>query len=359
MSLQDIIASRIENNGPITIAEYMSLCLTHPEFGYYMRRDPLGANGDFVTSPEISQIFGELIGLWFVHQWEKLGKPKCILAEPGPGRGTLMADMLRATKKVNGFHEAISVRLMEVSPALKQKQWNTLAGKHHDIEWLESFDALDEKPLFLVGNEFLDALPIRQFIWQDNAWRERLIACTDNQFSFVTPAQAGVLSNRLREWLDKIPASAGMTVEYCEPALDFTYAIAEHIKNHGGAALLIDYGYVSDAKGDTLQAMRKHQYFEILGKPGTADITAHVDFAAIKQTAEDAGARVFGATPQGKFLMKIGAGQRVQKLVANASPEQGAALISGLERIASPEKMGDLFKVLAIMPDSIEHAEGF
>lgn len=353
MSLQDIITARIDTNGPITIAEYMALCLTHPEFGYYMKRDPFGSEGDFVTSPEISQIFGELIGLWLAAQWQKMGKPKVVLAELGPGRGTLMADLLRATRKISGFHEAMSVRLVEISPALKQKQWNALAGRHHDVEWIDSLAALDNKPLLLVANEFLDALPIRQYVWQNDAWHERLVAHKDGQLSFVTSPK-GTKNIALPEGTKE-----GDIAESCKPALDYTIAISKHIKAHGGAALLIDYGYTQGSKGDTLQAMRKHQYFEILGKPGTADITAHVDFAALKQAVEAAGASAFGATPQGKFLMKIGAGQRVQKLVANASEEQGAALISGLERLASPDKMGDLFKVLAIMPPATEHAEGF
>jgi NADH dehydrogenase [ubiquinone] 1 alpha subcomplex assembly factor 7 len=357
MSLLDLIREKITESGPISIADYIELALSHPEFGYYMKKDPLGKDGDFITSPEISQIFGELMGLWLAHQWEKMGKPKTVLAELGPGRGTLMADMLRSTKKLSGFHEAISVRLMEISPALKQKQWNTLAGKHHDIEWIDSLKQLPEKPLLLIANEFFDALPIRQFIRQDGAWYERLVGMEDGQLKFVIASAAKQSS---------LPASCIASsqaprndeiIESCSPAIDITKRITQHIVKHQGAALIIDYGYTQGTKGDTLQAMRNHQYFEILGKPGSADITAHVDFAAIRQTAETAGGSVSGPTPQGRFLMKIGAGQRVQKLVANASAEQGATLMSGLERIASPDKMGDLFKVLAIT--SMGQAEGF
>jgi NADH dehydrogenase [ubiquinone] 1 alpha subcomplex assembly factor 7 len=359
MSLLKLIQKKIAADGPISIAEYMELALAHPEFGYYMKKDPLGKDGDFITSPEISQIFGELTGLWLSHQWEKIGKPNVTLAELGPGRGTLMADMLRATKKIPGFHEAISVRLMEISPALKQKQWNTLAGKHHDIEWIDSLNALAKKPLLLIANEFFDALPICQFVHQDNAWHERLVDDKNGQLKFVI-ASAAKQSNLPTNWIasSHTPRNDEI-IETCVPALNTIKHLSKHIAKHSGAALIIDYGYTEGTKGDTLQAMRGHQYFEILGKPGSADITAHVDFKALKQAAESAGTNVFGPTPQGKFLMKIGAGHRVQKLVANASPEQGAALISGLERLASPDKMGDLFKVIAITSGNIEHAEGF
>jgi NADH dehydrogenase [ubiquinone] 1 alpha subcomplex assembly factor 7 len=338
--LLDILRARIAEAGPISVAEYMRLCLAHPEHGYYMKKDPLGAQGDFITAPEISQIFGELIGLWLATQWEKLGRPKATLLELGPGRGTLMADLLRATQKIPGFHAALSVRLLEISPALKQKQWQALAGKHADLGWLESLDALAPQPLFFVANEFFDALPIRQFVECDGEWRERLIECVDGQLRFT------------------IAAEAGATKETCEEAGAIMAQLAAHIAAHGGAGLAIDYGY-TQGSGDTLQAMRKHRYFEVLGKPGQADITAHVDFAALAEAAKAAGARVFGAVPQGKFLMKIGAGQRVQRLVAGATKEESDLLIAGLDRLASPEKMGEIFKVMAISAPAIEHAEGF
>jgi SAM-dependent MidA family methyltransferase len=363
--LLTIIKTRIGETGPITIAEYMRLCLSHPEYGYYMRRDPFGTGGDFITAPEISQIFGELIGLWLAHQWEKLGKPEATLLELGPGRGTLMADALRATKKVTGFHEAVAVRLLEISPALKQKQWNTLAGKHHDIEWLESLDALPERPLLVIANEFFDALPIRQFQYipspqrgegqGEGEWRERLIDVNDEQLTFITSAKAAIHAapdSRFR-------GNDGDIIESCEPAREIITLLARHIATHQGIALIVDYGYAGGGKGDTLQAMRKHQYFEPLSKPGSADLTAHVDFAALADAATQAGARVFGPEAQGRFLMKIGAGQRVQKLVASASEEQSASLISGLERLASPDQMGELFKILAVASQGIAHAEGF
>lgn len=333
----------------------MALCLAHPEFGYYMRRDPFGVQGDFITAPEVSQIFGELVGLWLTAQWEKLGKPKCTLAELGPGRGTLMADILRATKKIPGFHEAVSVRLMEISPMLKQKQWHTLAGKHHDIEWVDEVSSLPDTPLLLVANEFFDALPIRQFVREDGEWNERMIESSKGKLSFISAKPK--TKKPLQQFLESVPADCSF-VEYCEEAISITKNISTRISKHDGGALVIDYGYTEGSKGDSLQAMKSHQYHDPLTEPGEADLTAHVDFAAIKKTAGEV-ASVFGPTPQGRFLMKIGAGQRVQKLCASATPEQSSALISGLERLASPDQMGDLFKVLAITSDGISHAEGF
>lgn len=339
MNLFEIIKERIAKNGPITIAEYMQLALSHPEFGYYMRKDPLGAQGDFTTSPEISQIFGELVGLWIARQWDVLGKPKAALVEFGPGRGTLMADALRATKKIPGFHEAVSVHLVETSPTLKQKQWNALAGKHASIEWHDSIDTLPKKPWLVIANEFFDALPIRQFIEKNGAHEERRIDYKEGRFVFTS--------------------SNGVISEQCDGACDIIKTLSAHFARHAGAALIIDYGYSEGGKGDTLQAVKHHAYHEILQNPGEADITAHVDFAALKKAAHNADAKTYGPVPQGQFLMRIGAGQRLQKLVAAANEEQSAALLSGLERLASPDQMGDLFKVLAITSSHIEHAEGF
>jgi NADH dehydrogenase [ubiquinone] 1 alpha subcomplex assembly factor 7 len=354
--LERIIKDRIAAAGPISVADYMELALTHPEFGYYMRRDPLGAQGDFTTSPEISQIFGELAGLWLARQWEVMGKPKAALIELGPGRGTLMADALRASKKINGFHDAISVHLVEKSPVLKQKQWHTLAGKHNRIEWHETLDDLPDMPWLLIANEFFDALPIRQFVYQKDAWHERMVGVEDDHLAFVIPAKAGIQLPFPLDSGQRLDNDA--IVEHCQPALSITTRIASHLSAQGGAALVIDYGY-AQGKGDTLQAMHRHSYHDTLKNPGEADLTAHVDFAALAQAALQAGAKTFGPEPQGRFLMKIGAGVRVQKLCAQADSEQSAALISGLERLASPDKMGDLFKVMAIAAADHPKPEGF
>lgn len=344
MTLEALIKKRIRAKGPISIADYMQLALAHPEHGYYMRRDPLGAAGDFTTAPEISQVFGELVGLWVARQWEAQGKPAAALVELGPGRGTLMADALRATKKIAGFHEAVSVHLVETSPVLKQKQWHALAGKHPRIEWHESVDTLPRDTAWLaIANEFFDALPIRQFVVQDGTQTERRIGLVDNQLHFLPTTNSHQPTT---------------ITETCEPAQTVMATLAKHIAKHAGSAIVIDYGY-AEGKGDTLQAVKDHAFHPVLETPGEADLTAHVDFAALAEAARKAGAAAHGPVPQGRFLMQIGAGVRVQKLCATATAEQGAALIAGLDRLASPEQMGDLFKVLAVVPKGRPAPEGF
>lgn len=334
--LLQLIKQRIDKFGPMSVADYMSMCLTHPEHGYYMKRDPLGAKGDFTTSPEISQIFGELLGLWLAAQWQKQGKSDAIVVELGPGRGTLAADLLRATKKVAGFHDNISLHLIEMSPALRQKQWQMLAGKHAQIHWHETLDELPEKPIFFIANEFFDALPIHQYV----NGVERMVACKNNQLVF-TPQET-----------DNIIESSPASIEVMKK-------LSSHIAQFGGAGLVIDYGYTVGSKGDTLQAMKNHTYHSILENPGEADITAHVDFAALKDCALEAGASCFGAMPQGKFLLQIGASQRLMTLSQNAQAEQRPELLSGFERLISHEQMGELFKVMAVLPADAPKPEGF
>ncbi len=336
MSLAEIIKGRIRENGAITVADYMELALTHPQYGYYMKRDPFGVAGDFITAPETSQVFGEIIGVWLAHCWQQLGAPREIaLVELGAGRGTLMADILRATKNIKGFHESLSVHLVEISQVLKQKQWKTLAGKHERIEWHENLDSLPQLPLFLVANEFFDALPIRQFI---NA-QERMVDIIDGEFRFS-------------------PAETDTITETCEPATAIIKNISAHIADYGGAALIIDYGYTQASRGDTLQAMKNHEYHDVLKDAGDADITAHVDFAALAQAAENNGVNVSKIVEQGAFLMRLGAGVRTTALCETSTPQQQKLLVSGLKRLADPAEMGELFKVMAITSKSIQ-PEGF
>lgn len=347
-ALETLIKQRIRDYGPISIADYMSLCLAHPEQGYYMRRDPLGAQGDFTTSPEISQIFGELLGLWLSAQWQKQGKPKCALLELGPGRGTLMNDLLRATKKVAGFHEAVSIYLCEISPVLKQKQWATLAGKHERVEWIAEVESLPKMPLFFVANEFFDALPIRQFI--NNS--ERMVGIENDQLVFVMPTKGGAQKDPRVKREDDI-------VETCPDAKPIIAHLASTIAHHGGAGLVIDYGYTGGSRGDTLQALRNHQYHDVLKNPGEADLTAHVDFDLLAHHAQTVGAKTFGAIPQGKFLLQIGASQRLMSLCQHARDDQRNAIMSGFERLIAHDQMGELFKVLAVLPPEADRAEGF
>ncbi len=358
MRLEDIIKQQIQASGPMSVADYMSLCLSHPEHGYYMKRDPFGVDGDFTTAPEISQIFGELIGLWLAAQWQKQGAPKAILCELGPGRGTLCVDMLRATKKITGFHDAISLHLLEISPVLKQKQWKNLAGKHAELHWHETLDELPPLPIFFVANEFFDALPIQQLICHPREGGdlvERLIGLDGDNLCFVIASEQGERGDP--EWIASAAPRNDEVIETCEPATAVIKQLADYIKQYGGGGLIIDYGYTGGSRGDTLQALKNHNYHELLETPGEADLTAHVDFDALLQAANDVA--VFGAIPQGKFLLQIGASQRLMTLCQNANEQQRPHIMSGFERLISHEQMGELFKVLALLPAGSPKPEGF
>jgi len=357
-TLSQFLRKQIERGGCLSVADFMQQALTHPELGYYTRKDPLGAQGDFITAPEISQVFGELIGLWLAEQWHVLGQPETTLAELGPGRGTLMKDILRATKNIAGFHDAISIHLVETSPVLQQKQQQTLASAHPRISWHKDISEIPAQPLLLVANEFFDALPIRQFIYEQGAWRERVIDLVNGKFMFVTAPMATPSPPFIQEKLPLLHPVEGTTFEYSEPAAEIARNIAEHIAAHGGAAIVIDYGY-EGANGNTLQAVRSHKYHDVLADPGLADITAHVDFGLLKYAAKNAGASTHGPVSQGVFLSALGAELRTAHLCQGANDEQKRALISGLERLTSPEQMGELFKVLAITSPNQPKPEGF
>ena len=353
MTLEELIKHRIRKDGPMPISEYMALALAHPEHGYYIRRDPLGVQGDFTTAPEISQIFGELIGAWLVIQWVLMGKPQAALAEIGPGRGTLMADILRATANVKGFHESISVHLMEISTALRQKQWNTLAGKHTDINWHTGFAEIPAKPLLLVANEFFDALPIRQFLHSPEGWKERRIGLSKDdtlEFTFTTEPPP--------ELLEDEPVSERL-YEHCEAASKLMLVMSNRIASYGGVGLVIDYGYAHSNGGDTLQSVRDHTFHDILVEPGTADITAHVDFYNLTHAAAEGGTVIYGVVPQGEWLNRLGAQERLAALSKKAKAKQKKLLLSGLERLTASDQMGELFKVLCITHPSMPKPEGF
>lgn len=357
--LLDLLRRSIEQDGPLTVARYMTEALGHPQHGYYITRDPLGAAGDFTTAPEISQMFGELIGLWLVDAWRRLlGEPKLLrLVELGPGRGTLMADALRAARKVPGFLEAAQIHLVETSPTLRERQRLTL--KAHDVTWHDQLSEVPDGPILVIANEFFDALPIRQFQCTDKGWRERLIDWD---------AEHGRLTHALARDFD--PASAlitfdlrrarpGEIAEVSPAGVWQARSIAERVVDFGGAALLIDYGYRGPALGDTFQAVRAHEYADPLADPGEADLTAHVDFGALIRAAQDSGALAFGPVDQGRFLFRLGIEQRLEGLRRRASPAQRLALESGLQRLTDPKAMGSLFKVAAFAPPNRGLPAGF
>ncbi|MFA3918996.1 class I SAM-dependent methyltransferase [Ruegeria hyattellae] len=344
MSLHDLLLERISQTGPLTVAEYMSDCLLHPEFGYYATRDPFGTKGDFTTAPEISQMFGELLGLSLAQVWMDQDRPDPFtLAELGPGRGTLMADLLRATAGVPGFHAAAQIVLVEASPTLRQMQNERLASV--DPHWTNDIDALPKAPLFLIANEFFDALPIRQFLREASGWRERLIGAQDGVLAFGLGAAAPQpgLAHRLDD------TEPGDLVELCDAARPVMTEVAERIAAHGGAALLVDYGDWRSL-GDTLQAVRRHRKADPLQGPGQADLTAHVDFDALAQVAAQAGCAYTRLTPQGVFLERLGITNRAQSLAKTLSGTELQSLISAHRRLTHPEEMGNLFKVLGLYP---------
>ncbi|MDE4133966.1 SAM-dependent methyltransferase [Phaeobacter sp. QD34_3] len=344
MSLRDHLIARIDIDGPLSLADYMAECLLNPQYGYYTTRDPLGASGDFTTAPEISQMFGELLGLCLAQTWLDQGSPAPFtLAELGPGRGTLMADLLRATRAVPGFHDAMQLHLVEASPTLRKTQAETLKG--YAPIWHDVIDDLPRQPLFLVANEFFDALPVRQFLRDGSGWREKRIGRAEGCLTFgLGPvADQSALAHRLEDTRD------GDLVELCEAAAPITAAIAARIATHGGAALIIDYGDWRSL-GDTLQALRDHAPSDPLEAPGTADLTTHVDFEPLTEAGRAAGCAATRLTPQGVFLERLGVTERARALAAPLQGEALESLIAAHRRLTHPEEMGNLFKVLGLYP---------
>lgn len=334
--LEARLIARIKATGPITLADYMAEALLHPEHGYYTTRDPLGQAGDFTTAPEISQMFGELTGLALAQSWLDHGAPApFMLAELGPGRGTLMVDILRATRGVPGFHDAARLHLVEASPALREVQASRLPGATFHTHLAD----LPEEPLFLIANEFFDALPVRQAIRSGSGWRERVVGVSDEALTFGLTEAAPIAALEGRE------TEEGAIVEW-HPALP---ALAEEIGRrltaHGGAALIVDYGHWMGT-GDTLQAIARHKKINPLKMPGQADLTAHVDFATLAHAAHPA--QSSNLTDQGIFLERLGITARAKALAAHLTGDRLKAHIAAHRRLTHSKEMGTLFKVLGL-----------
>ncbi|TVS02571.1 MAG: class I SAM-dependent methyltransferase [Rhodobacteraceae bacterium] len=350
-ALKAALLRQIRAQGPLSITEYMTQCLLHPEHGYYATRDPLGEAGDFTTAPEVSQIFGEMLGLLLAQVWIDQGAPAPFtLAELGPGRGTLLADALRATARVPRFHESLDLHLVEASAPFRAAQAARL-GEFSPI-WHDTADSLPDQPLFLIANEFFDALPIRQFQRQGNAWAERMVGASGDALvmGLAPPAPLAALAHRLDD------TEEGQIVETCAPARTVIEALRDRITAHGGFALIIDYGDWRSL-GDTLQALRAHRFDDPLAHPGMADLTAHVDFEALAQTAQPL--RTTQLTPQGYLLERLGITQRAEALARRLG---GAALqshIAAHRRLTHPEEMGHLFKAMGLFPSSAPLPPGF
>jgi NADH dehydrogenase [ubiquinone] 1 alpha subcomplex assembly factor 7 len=397
-ALAQELAELIRQEGPISISRYMALCLGHPRHGYYMKQDPFGAEGDFTTAPEISQIFGELIGLWAASVWQALGAPTSIrLVELGPGRGTLMQDMLRAARAMPGFREALSVHLVEMSPVLRERQSTTLAASGTTPRWHDRIEQALDGPVIVVANEFLDALPLDQFVRTPEGWRERLVGLDDKgRLAFGLAPQApsplagegwgegsrnagnalltttannsglsdpssGPPGHLLPQGEKGDAAPVSSVLEQPAAALDAVAAVARHVAAEGGAGLFIDYGPARSGFGDTLQALKRHAFVDVLAEPGDADLTVHVDFARMAQAGLAAGAAAHGAVTQRDFLLTLGLQQRFEALSRRATPAQVETLAGGVKRLieTGPTAMGELFKVLAVADPKLPLLPGF
>jgi NADH dehydrogenase [ubiquinone] 1 alpha subcomplex assembly factor 7 len=345
VSLRD----RILEEGPITVERYMGLCIQH----YYATRDPLGAAGDFTTAPEISQMFGELIGLWAVATWHSMGSPSALgMIELGPGRGTLMVDALRAGRVAPDFLGALSVHCVETSPVLRDIQRAALGHAGVPVTWHDSVDEVPAGPVIVVANEFFDALPTRQFVATERGWCERLVGLDGETLAFG-------LKPEPEESLGRPPRISDI-LEHPAAAIDLTRAIAERIASSGGAALSIDYGYWGPAFGDTLQAVRGHAFVPCLSDPGNADLTAHVDFRRLAQAGAAENLRVHGPIEQRAFLQALGIEGRAERLKRRATPAQAADIDSAVARLTGtgPDEMGGLFKVLGLSHPDLEALPG-
>ncbi len=343
------LARLIAEAGPITVADYMAHCLGDPEHGYYLAREPFGPGGDFVTAPEISQMFGELLGAWIAEAWHAAGRPAAVrLVEIGPGRGTLASDMLRTLRLVPELVEAATLHLVETSPRLRGLQAETLVTTPVAAHWHDRLDDVPAGFTLAVANEFFDALPVRQFVRTDAAWQERVVGLdADGRLAFgLGPGALATceLPPRLRE------APAGSILEVSPASIAVMQTLAGRIARDGGAALVIDYGHAETGLGETLQAVARHAYTDPLAAPGEADLTAHVDFAALARAARSAGAVAHGPIGQGAFLSALGLAQRAARLSRDADAATRAAIAAAADRLASTDQMGTLFKVLAVTP---------
>lgn len=333
----------IERHGPMPVSRYMG----ESNARYYTSRDPLGAGGDFTTAPEISQMFGEMIGLWLTDLWARAGRPECAYVELGPGRGTLAADALRAMAS-QGLRPAI--HLVEGSRALRDVQ----AGALGDAVFHDTIDTLpDDLPLLVVGNEFLDALTIRQLVMTEKGWRERVVALDEDAFVFA--AAPSPMDDAVPDAMKDQPV--GTVIETCPAAAALTDALAERLNRQGGAALLIDYGHLAARTGETLQAIKAHRKVGVFEAPGDMDLTAHVDFAVLAEIASTHG-MTHALTTQGQWLMALGMGARAQALV-DKSPESAVQIAQAFARLTGAEEMGELFKVFAMTPPDWPQGAGF
>jgi NADH dehydrogenase [ubiquinone] 1 alpha subcomplex assembly factor 7 len=357
--LQFEIKQLIKTSGPMPVWRYMELCLTHPQFGYYVSRDPLGREGDFTTAPEVSQMFGELLGLWAASVWKAIGSPPLLrLIELGPGRGTMMADALRALRVLPPLYQALSIHLVEINPVLRDKQKSMLTGARN-IAWHETIDDIPDGPAVIFANEYFDVLPIHQVVRRETGWHERTVDIdASGRLEFGAAAEP---TPRFEVLLPPLVRAAplGAVFEW-RPDAEIM-KIASRVRDQDGAALIIDYGHVRSDAGDTFQAIARHSFTDPLKSPGQADVTAHVDFQALARAAEDIGARAHGPVTQGEFLKRLGIETRAVTLMAKAGHEVSEDISGALKRLVSGGRggMGSMFKVLAVSEPHLASLAGF
>jgi len=357
--LQSEIKKLIKSSGPMPVWRYMELCLTHPEHGYYVSRDPLGREGDFITAPEVSQMFGELLGLWTASVWKAIGSPPVLrLVELGPGRGTMMADALRALRVLPPLFQSLSIHMVEINPVLRDKQKATLSGASN-IDWHDTIDDIPEGPAVILANEYFDVLPIHQAVRRETGWHERVVDLDDSGKLIFGAAPEPI--PRFEVLLPPLVRAApvGAVFEW-RPDAEIM-KIATRVRDQDGAALIIDYGHLRSDAGETFQAIARHSYADPLKTPGQADVTAHVDFQALARAAEDLGARVHGPATQGDFLKRLGIETRAVTLMAKATHEVSEAISAALKRLTDSGRggMGSMFKVLAISEPNLTSLAGF
>ncbi len=348
-ALNDHLVHTIKENGPISFAYYMAECLANPKHGYYMTRDPIGKSGDFITSPEVSQMFGEMVGLWVIDCWQKMSYPPSFnLVELGPGRGTLMADIIRILHTQPDIRDAVQIQMVEISPPLKDLQRKTLEGVGLTATWHERFMDVPEGPTIIIANEFFDALPQHQFMKKGESWAEHTIGVEDDKLASLMAAPGPSFQLLDKDLVKK--AKDGDVLEVCPPALYMMGDIAARLKSYGGGALIIDYGYTKPGVGNTIQAMKGHDFHPPLEAPGEADITAHVNFMALQTALGELEMDVLGPVTQRDFLKNLGIDYRAEQIISANPDRPGAAenIQKGLKKLVGEKEMGNLFKVLGI-----------
>ncbi len=329
-----------DNGGAISVEQFMRIALYDMNCGYYMTQMPFGVFGDFVTSPEISQLFGEVIALWVLLYWEKMGSPsKFVLLELGPGRGTLISDIIRVLKKFKQCYSAVDIYLLEVSPKLQEVQYNTLQNVGEKVLWCRDINSIPNYPIIVVANEFFDALPIKQFICVSDSWYERYIAVEDNKFKFINK-----LIDKNFQILN-VNNIDNPIIEVCDDAISIIKLIEHKILQNKGAAVIIDYGYIDPPYKSTMQSVKNHKYNNIFENVGNSDMTVHVDFTALRESLSFLNSYVM---TQRDFLYNFGIRERLQILIENATEVQQQNLMTGFLRLT--ENMGSMFKVLLINP---------